>query len=208
MQEILAYFTDSNCWLFFFSTELPDGNTSFARTNTEGENITLPCRDDVQSKQKFLCKDECKTEEDIIIETDGNRAQSGRYNIEYREGSLFGLYVIISNASKSDTGWYKCGYGRALSPDSSYRVPVLVIGGEFLLKLWRLSHSQAGLGQGSTPKTNYCIKEMKTKAHAHFTTLWYIILFNFNKPTSFINIYTNMIFNSAMFCVHLLDWNC
>ncbi|XP_030278817.1 uncharacterized protein LOC115584971 [Sparus aurata] len=110
------------------SDELPDGNTHFFSTDIEGENITLPCLDDVQSKQKFLCKDECKTEGDIIIETDVNRAQSGRYSIEYREGSTFGLYVIITNASQSDTGWYKCGYGRALSPDSSNTVPVLVIG--------------------------------------------------------------------------------
>ncbi|XP_030278803.1 uncharacterized protein LOC115584964 isoform X4 [Sparus aurata] len=110
------------------SDELSDGNTRFFSTDIEGENITLPCLDTVYSKQKFLCKDDCKTEEDIIIETDANRAQSGRYSIEYREGSTFGLYVIITNASQMDTGWYKCGYGRALSPDSSYRVPVLVIG--------------------------------------------------------------------------------
>ena len=130
----LQHLTDSNCWLFLFSTELPYGNTRLFHTDTEGENITFGCLDDVQSKQKFLCKDECKTKEDIIIETNASRAQSGRYSIEYREGSTFGLYVIITNASKSDTGWYKCGYGRALSPDSSYRVPVLVIGGECFLK--------------------------------------------------------------------------
>ncbi|XP_030278829.1 polymeric immunoglobulin receptor-like [Sparus aurata] len=110
------------------SDELPDVNTRFTKTDTEGENITRGCSDTVSGKQMFLCKDECKTEEDIIIETDGSRAQSGRYSIEYREGSTFGLYVIITNASKSDTGWYKCGNGRALSPDSSNTFTILVIG--------------------------------------------------------------------------------
>ncbi|XP_036959327.1 polymeric immunoglobulin receptor-like [Acanthopagrus latus] len=110
------------------SDELPFRNTGFARTDTEGENITFGCSGTVYKKQKFLCKDECKTKEDIIIETNGNRTQRGRYSVEYREGSTFGLYVTITNVSKSDTGWYKCGYGRALSPDSSNRAPVLVVG--------------------------------------------------------------------------------
>ncbi|XP_073325611.1 polymeric immunoglobulin receptor-like [Pagrus major] len=109
------------------SDELPGGSTRFFRTDTEGENITMGCLDTVQSEHKFLCKDKCETEEDIIIETDANRAKSGRYSIEYKEGSIFGLYVTITNASKLDTGWYKCGYGRALSPDSSRRLPILVI---------------------------------------------------------------------------------
>ncbi|XP_073326747.1 polymeric immunoglobulin receptor-like [Pagrus major] len=109
------------------SDELPGGNTRFVRTDTEGENITVGCLDTVQSKQKFLCKDKCETEEDIIIATDGNRAQSGRYSIEYKEGSTFGLHVTITQANTSDTGWYKCGYGRALSPDSSYPFLILVI---------------------------------------------------------------------------------
>ncbi|XP_030278830.1 polymeric immunoglobulin receptor-like [Sparus aurata] len=110
------------------SDEMPFGNTCFFRTDTEGENITFGCSGTVSGKQKFLCKDECKTEEDIIIETDGNRAQSGRYSIEYDEGSTFGLSVTITNASKSDTGRYKCGYGRALSPDSSNTFPIIVMG--------------------------------------------------------------------------------
>lgn len=82
---------------------------------------------------KFFCKDECKKEEDVLIETDGNRAQSGRYSLEYKEGSTFGLSVTITQVTKSDTGHYRCGYGRALSPDSHSRLQIIVIGGEFLL---------------------------------------------------------------------------
>ncbi|KAM8755127.1 uncharacterized protein AB9X84_011702 isoform 1-T1 [Acanthopagrus schlegelii] len=109
------------------SDELPFRNTGFVRTDIEGENITFGCSGTVYKKQKFLCKDECKTKEDIIIETNGNRTQRGRYSVEYREGSTFGLYVNITNVSKSDTGWYKCGYGRALSPHSFYMFSIFVI---------------------------------------------------------------------------------
>ncbi|XP_030278828.1 polymeric immunoglobulin receptor-like isoform X2 [Sparus aurata] len=108
------------------SDELPFGKTRFYRTYIEGEHIILRCPHTVYSKEKFLCKDKCKTVEDIIIETDGNRAQSDRYHIMYFE--RFGLYVIITNVSKSDTGWYQCGYGRPLSPHSSNAFTVLVIG--------------------------------------------------------------------------------
>ncbi|XP_030278802.1 uncharacterized protein LOC115584964 isoform X3 [Sparus aurata] len=110
------------------SDELPFGNTGFVRTDIEGENITFGCSGTVYSKQKFLCKDECKTEDDIIIKTGANKSKRGRYSIEYIKGSTFGLYVTITNVSKSDTGWYKCGYGRALSPDSSYTFSIFVIG--------------------------------------------------------------------------------
>ena len=134
----VQHFTDSNCWLFLFSTELSFGKTHFYRTDIEGEQITLGCPHTVYSKEKFLCKGECKTVEDIIIETDGNRAQSGRYHIIYLERSIFGLYVKITNVSKSDTGWYQCGYGRPLSPHSSNAFTVLVIDGKFLLKSWTL----------------------------------------------------------------------
>ncbi|XP_038577624.1 polymeric immunoglobulin receptor-like isoform X1 [Micropterus salmoides] len=72
------------------------GISGFLHTYTEGENVTLGCSDTVYGRQKFFCKGECKKEEDIIIDTDGNRAQSGRYSIKYEAGSVFGLYVSMS----------------------------------------------------------------------------------------------------------------
>lgn len=104
-----------------------DGHFDFIRTNIEGEDVTLGCSDTVYGRRKFFCKGECKTEEDIIIETDENRAQSGRYSIEYIEGSAFGLEVTISQVTKSDSGQYRCGYGRALSPDSYRTLQIIVI---------------------------------------------------------------------------------
>ncbi|KAM9350280.1 uncharacterized protein ABDE67_007579 [Symphorus nematophorus] len=104
-----------------------DVSSSFSRAGIEGEDITYGCLDTVYRSQKFLCKNECNKAEDILIETEENRAQNGRFSIEYIKGSTFGLHVTITQATKSDSGWYKCGYGRALSPDSAYTNLVLVI---------------------------------------------------------------------------------
>ena len=93
--------------------------------------MTRGCFNTVYGSRKFFCKDECKKEEDILVETEENRAQNGRYSIEYREGSVFGLSVTITQLKKSDTGWYRCGYGRALSPDSSNTFRIFVVDGEF-----------------------------------------------------------------------------
>ncbi|XP_067449739.1 uncharacterized protein [Thunnus thynnus] len=102
-------------------------NTRFIRTETEGGNMTRGCLDTVNGSRKFFCKDKCKKEEDILVETEENRGQNGRYSVEYRKGSVFGLYVTITQLKKSDTGWYRCGYGRALSPDSSNTFPIFVV---------------------------------------------------------------------------------
>ncbi|XP_042347768.1 polymeric immunoglobulin receptor-like isoform X2 [Plectropomus leopardus] len=106
---------------------LLSGNSGFIHSDIEGEDITYPCSYTVYGSHKFFCKDECKKQEDILVETDGNRAQSGRYTIEYKQGSLFGLYLTIRQATKSDTGRYRCGYGRALSPDSFRKFTIIVI---------------------------------------------------------------------------------
>lgn len=91
----------------------------------------------------FFCKDECKKEEDILIETDQKSLQRGRYSIEYIEGSAFGLYVNITQVTKSDMGQYKCGYGRALSKDSSsITFTVIVIDGEFYPHVMFLNNSE------------------------------------------------------------------
>ncbi|XP_067449687.1 uncharacterized protein [Thunnus thynnus] len=102
-------------------------NTRFSRIVTVGGNVTHGCLNTVYGSRRFFCKDECKKEEDILVETEENRAQNGRYNIEYREGSVFGLSVIITQLKKSDTGWYRYGYGRALSPDSSNTFSIFVV---------------------------------------------------------------------------------
>ncbi|XP_059190025.1 polymeric immunoglobulin receptor-like [Centropristis striata] len=90
-----------------------------------GEDITYYCSGAVYGRYKFFCKDKCQKEEDVLVETDENKAWRGRYVIEYTEG--LGLMVTIREATTSDTGGYKCGYGRALSPDSYVTFPIIVI---------------------------------------------------------------------------------
>ncbi|XP_067384118.1 uncharacterized protein [Channa argus] len=104
-----------------------DKNTGFIRTNVEGETLSKPCYDEVNRSRFFFCKDDCKKQEDVLIETDQKKAQSGRYGVEYIDGSAYGLYVTITQVKKSDSGQYKCGYGRALSPDSSKTFSLIVI---------------------------------------------------------------------------------
>ncbi|KAK2898121.1 polymeric immunoglobulin receptor-like [Channa argus] len=99
----------------------------FMTTDVEGETIKKPCHREANQSRIFFCKGDCKTEEDVLIETDEKKAQSGRYGIEYIEESIFGLYVTIKQVKKSDTGQYKCGYGRALSPDSPFTFSLIVI---------------------------------------------------------------------------------
>ncbi|XP_044206475.1 polymeric immunoglobulin receptor-like isoform X3 [Thunnus albacares] len=110
-------------------------NTSFSHAVTVGGSVTKGCLNTVYGSRKFFCKDECKKEEDILVETEENRAQTGRYSIEYREGSTYGLYVTITQLKKSDTGRYRCGYGRASSPDSSNTFQIFVLDDSYVPQL-------------------------------------------------------------------------
>ncbi|CAJ1055392.1 Hypothetical predicted protein [Xyrichtys novacula] len=114
-------------WDFEFrvSDETPlEGHTGVIRTEFEGEDVRSICSSSVYRQWKFLCKGECKTDEDILIETEANNTQNGRYSLEY---TVNRLYLTIKQATKSDTGKYRCGFGKALSPDSYYTFPLIVI---------------------------------------------------------------------------------
>ncbi|XP_041802692.1 polymeric immunoglobulin receptor-like isoform X2 [Chelmon rostratus] len=103
------------------------GHSGFIRSAVEGDNATFPCSSTVYGRQKFFCKGQCEKDDDILIETDGNRTQSGRYSLEYKEVSTFGLDVTIRQATRSDTGQYSCGYGSALAPDSHKTFPIIIL---------------------------------------------------------------------------------
>ncbi|XP_039874858.1 polymeric immunoglobulin receptor-like [Simochromis diagramma] len=81
-----------------------DRNIGFYRTQTEGENITLGCSNNTYGHRKIFCKNQCKNEGEILIDTTNDKAESSRYSIEYRPVSTFGLYVTITQLTKSDTG--------------------------------------------------------------------------------------------------------
>lgn len=127
----LTQSTDCNRQLFVFPTGLLNKSSDFVLTNVEGHNVESSCRDAVSRSGMFFCRGTCKKQEDILIETDQDKAQNGRYGIEYKNGSSFGQYVTIAKVVKSDSGQYTCGYGRALSPDSSYTF-LLLVDGEFV----------------------------------------------------------------------------
>ncbi|XP_051280300.1 uncharacterized protein LOC127376922 isoform X21 [Dicentrarchus labrax] len=117
----------------FFFLSLQDGNIRLinaeilVHTGTEGGNITVKCSFSSSGRRKIFCKRKCKGK-DILIETNEDRAQSGRYSIEYEErtdGSAL-LYVSITNLTKSDLGRYRCWldikWSRDLTEDFELRV--------------------------------------------------------------------------------------
>ncbi|XP_022619626.1 polymeric immunoglobulin receptor-like [Seriola dumerili] len=99
---------------FFLS--LQDGSAAPVYSGTEGGDVTVQCSFSLSRQKKVFCKNQCK-EEDILIETTNNRAQSGRYSMEYKEGSLNGgdLFVTITQLTKSDSGRYWCRLGTSRS---------------------------------------------------------------------------------------------
>ncbi|KAF1389958.1 hypothetical protein PFLUV_G00053090 [Perca fluviatilis] len=112
---------------FFFLT-LQDGNIGLINaeiiesTGTEGGNITVRCSFTFSGKRRIFCKDKCK-DGDILIDTEEDTAQRGRYSIEYKN-SIFSktvLYVSIIKLNKSDSGQYWCGLERSFSFSSSYQ---------------------------------------------------------------------------------------
>ncbi|XP_068582616.1 uncharacterized protein [Cebidichthys violaceus] len=93
-------------------------------TGKEGGDITVGCNFIFSGIRKIFCKEPCE-EEDILIETDDVTAKSGRYSIEYKEGTFPQtstiLYVSITNLTKSDAGKYRCGLHRSLTFSPSYQ---------------------------------------------------------------------------------------
>ncbi|XP_050923584.1 uncharacterized protein LOC108890929 isoform X3 [Lates calcarifer] len=102
-------------FLMLQETDLINAET-FIRTEPEGGNMTVTCTFNFSGSKKIFCKNECTEDKDILIETEENRAQSGRYSIEYKEGfypvSSTLLYVTITQLTKSDSGRYRCSLER------------------------------------------------------------------------------------------------
>ncbi|XP_067383697.1 polymeric immunoglobulin receptor-like isoform X2 [Channa argus] len=95
----------------------PKGNIVYTRP---GRNLTVACPCTFSGSRKLFCKDDCGKEENILVETYGDSATSGRYEIEYT-GGLFQrefLYVSITQLDESDSGSYRCCLDRTLVPDS------------------------------------------------------------------------------------------
>ncbi|XP_067334505.1 immunoglobulin mu Fc receptor-like isoform X2 [Channa argus] len=114
----------------FFFLSLQDGNTGLTNaeitthTGTEGGNITVSCSFSSSGRRTLFCKGGC-TKGNILIETTSNRAQSGRYSIEYTDSATV-MYVSITQLNKSDSGLYRCSLDRRLLPDSHDEFEIIV----------------------------------------------------------------------------------
>ncbi|XP_044066028.1 putative protein TPRXL isoform X2 [Siniperca chuatsi] len=152
---------------FFFLT-LRDGNTGLinaeisVHTGTEGGNITVECSFTFSGSRKIFCKEECEGK-DILVETTGDRAQSGRYSIEYKEGSFpltsTLLYVSITKLTKLDSGRYRCSLARFLIPDSSEEFEIRVTDAPITSKPnWTLRPFSTSVPSASTLKTTQSLR--------------------------------------------------
>ncbi|XP_036959088.1 flocculation protein FLO11-like isoform X2 [Acanthopagrus latus] len=112
-----------------FILSLQDGNTGLINaetiTVTEGGNFTHACVFFVSGSRKIFCKEGCE-EKDILVETTGDRAQRGRYSIEYKQTGVISsvLYVSITNLTKSDSGRYTCRVDRGILSNKEFEIRV------------------------------------------------------------------------------------
>ncbi|TDH10140.1 hypothetical protein EPR50_G00071860 [Perca flavescens] len=117
---------------FVFLT-LQDGNIGLINaeiikaTGTEGGNITVGCSFIFSGYRRIFCNNECK-DGDILIETEEDTAQKGRYSIEYKNSIMSAtvLYVSITKLNKSDSGRYRCRLDRSLFPTSYQEIKIRV----------------------------------------------------------------------------------
>ncbi|KAM9751323.1 uncharacterized protein ACNS7B_008207 isoform 2-T2 [Menidia menidia] len=75
-----------------------------------GSSLTVGCSFKVSGSKKFFCRGDCSNEGEILVQTDGVRAEKGRYRIGYVDGKYAGgvLYVSITQLNQSDSGGYRC----------------------------------------------------------------------------------------------------
>lgn len=99
-------------------------------TGTEGQGITVRCHFSFSGNRKFFCKENCNPD-NVLIETSEEKAQKGKYSIEY-EGTVHSpvLFVTIKPLTMSDAGRYKCGLSSFFG-NSEQEVKLIVKAGEF-----------------------------------------------------------------------------
>ncbi|XP_034447084.1 uncharacterized protein LOC117764998 isoform X1 [Hippoglossus hippoglossus] len=117
-------------FIFFFLTSLLQvGLTDSVWTGPEGGTITVSCLFHLPAEKKLFCRKSCG-DGNVLIETDGVRAQSGRYSIEYEEGVFLQSHtfinVTIKQLRKSDSGNYTCGLKKTVRIDSTKSFEIIV----------------------------------------------------------------------------------
>ncbi|RVE71081.1 hypothetical protein OJAV_G00070930 [Oryzias javanicus] len=94
---------------------------------SEGEDITVLCFLTFEGNRRLFCKEPCE-DENILIDTDKDEDQSGRYSIKCERVNfrLTVLYVTITKLKKSDSGLYRCVIREGLSLESEDKFKIIV----------------------------------------------------------------------------------
>ncbi|XP_043979567.1 polymeric immunoglobulin receptor-like [Gambusia affinis] len=97
--------------------DLLDGNKVPDLLTEAGSSVTVACSFEDSGRKRLFCRGECGNEE-VLVQTDGVRADRGRYSIEYekRQKSAV-LLVTITQLVQSDSGRYRCKLDRAIRSD-------------------------------------------------------------------------------------------
>lgn len=97
---------------------LLDGSKDPHLYKEAGSSLTVACFFKYSGRKRLFCRGECG-EEEVLVLTDGVRAENDRFSIEYDEGhkSEGVLLVTITNLTQSDSGRYRCKMDRTFLPD-------------------------------------------------------------------------------------------
>ncbi|KAM9752953.1 polymeric immunoglobulin receptor-like isoform 3-T3 [Menidia menidia] len=94
-----------------------------------GSSLTVGCSFNfkVSVSKKLFCRGDCWDGGEILVQTDGVRAERGRYRIGFVDGRIGGgvLYVSITQLTQSDSGRYRC-YMDRIGPDGSIEFSIQV----------------------------------------------------------------------------------
>ncbi|XP_047216473.1 uncharacterized protein LOC124865429 isoform X3 [Girardinichthys multiradiatus] len=96
-------------------TAVLDGNKDHHFYKEPGSSLTVICSFGSSGRTKSFCRGGCR-EEEVLVQTDGDRAQRGRYSIEYDAGPASGavLLVTVTHLTQSDSGRYRCRMDKTL----------------------------------------------------------------------------------------------
>ncbi|KAM4571165.1 uncharacterized protein V3H82_010855 isoform 3-T3 [Fundulus diaphanus] len=97
---------------------LLDGNKDHHFSKEAGSSLTVACSFGSSGRTGMFCKGGCKEEENVLVESSGDRVEKDRYILEYKKESGAVLLVTIKQLIQSDSGRYQCQLDIENWPDS------------------------------------------------------------------------------------------
>ncbi|XP_008413189.1 uncharacterized protein LOC103468116 [Poecilia reticulata] len=166
---------------------LLDGNKVPDLHKDAGSSLTVACSFEDSGWKRLFCRGGCGKDE-VLVQTDGVRADRGRYSIEYdkRQNSAVVL-VTITQLTQSDSGRYRCKLDRAIRSDLDRDFSITVtdaVDPSSSTTAAEPSSSSAAVGPSSS--TPAVTSQTFSSISTHVFT---------NNPTS--SITTSQIFNSS-----------